>query len=212
MCNQGFSYIINTIWPEKGEFPVEEERKQAPNPKKEIYNWAQALVMALVLFVLLFTVAFRVTGVDGDSMNPTLEDGERLLVSNFFYTPKPGDVVIFTIKGLRFEGYPDRDMALVKRVIATGGQTVTIDFERGEVSVDGVLLEEPYIAEPTTTQEDMDLQTTFTVPEGKLFVMGDNRNRSTDSRDGRIGMVDERYVLGRVLLRLLPTSKFGAVE
>ena len=188
-----------------------DENGQPRGLKKELYDWAQALMMALVLFVLLFTLVFRVIGVDGSSMSHTLEDGERLLVSDLFYKPQNGDIVIFTIKGLRFAGYPDRDMALVKRVIATEGQTLTIDFETGTVYVDGEMLEEPYAA-PTTDAEDLPSQVTMTIPEGKLFVMGDNRVASTDSRDSRIGLVDERDVLGHVLLRFAPLNKLGPVD
>ena len=99
---------------------------------------------------------------------------------------------------------------IVKRVIATKGDTVDIDFSTGTVSVNGEVLEESYIAEPTTTQYDI----TFpqTVPEGCIFVMGDNRNHSTDSRYGQLGMVDTRYVIGKVLMRIFPFREIGTVS
>ena len=158
------------------------------------YDWAEALVTALVVIVLLFSFVMRVSTVDGDSMLPTLHDGEFLLVSDLFYSPDPGDIIV--AKPENFD-YP-----IVKRVIATGGQTVDINFSTGAVYVDGVELDEPYISAPTHTSEGMTFP--LLVPEGQLFLMGDNRNDSTDSRSPMVGCVDERYVLGVVQFRLMP--------
>lgn len=99
---------------------------------------------------------------------------------------------------------------MVKRVIATEGQTIEIDFDRGRVYVDGELLDEPYIAEPTHNQ--LDFQGPQTVPEGCVFVMGDNRNASSDSRRAQIGMVDERLIVGKVLLRVFPFDSIGVPD
>lgn len=134
-------------------------------------------------------------------MNPTLENADKMLVSDLFYKPKQGDIVIF-----RKDEY--KPQALVKRVIATEGQTVEIDFNKGRVYVDGVLLDEPYIAEPTINQ--IDFTGVQVVPEGCVFVMGDNRNESADSRDSRIGMVDERLIIGKVLFTVFPLDHIGS--
>lgn len=167
----------------------------------EIYEWIQCLVFALIFCVVVFVFLFRLVDVVGDSMNPTLEDGDKMVVSDLFYKPKQGDIIIF-----RKDEY--KSEALVKRVIATEGQTVEIDFTKGRVYVDGELLDEPYIAEPTRNQ--IDFTGTQIVPEGCVFVMGDNRNESADSRDSRIGMIDERLIIGKVLLTMYPLNHMGS--
>lgn len=175
--------------------------QEATTARGEIYEWIQCLIIALIVCVLIFVFLFRLVDVVGDSMNPTLENGDKMVVSNLFYTPKQGDIVIF-----RKDDY--KETALVKRVIATEGQTVEIDFYRGEVYVDGVLMDEPYIAEPTRNQ--IDFKGAMVVPEGCVFVMGDNRNNSTDSRDSRIGMVDTRMIIGKVLFTVFPFNHAGS--
>ena len=169
----------------------------------EIYDWMQSLVFALIICIIVFVFIFRIVDVSGDSMNPTLINGDKLVVSDVFYNPKQSDIVIF-----RKDEY--KSEALVKRVIATKGQTIDIDFDRGRVYVDGELIDEPYIAEPTYTQ--LDFQGPQTVPEGCVFVMGDNRNASSDSRRAEIGMVDERLIVGKVLLRVFPLDSIGVPD
>ena len=169
----------------------------------EIYDWMQSLVFALIICIIVFVFIFRIVDVSGDSMNPTLINGDKLVVSDVFYNPKQSDIVIF-----RKDEY--KSEALVKRVIATEGQTIDIDFDRGRVYVDGELIDEPYIAEPTYTQ--LDFQGPQTVPEGCVVVMGDNRNASSDSRRAEIGMVDERLIVGKVLLRVFPLDSIGVPD
>ena len=181
--------------------PVSRAEAKRP-PGAEVYDWFQCIVTALLLCVLVFVFLFRVVGVLGSSMVPTLHEGDKIITSNLFYTPEYGDIVV-----LRKDSFDDDP--IVKRVIATEGQTVDIDFDAGIVYVDGVALEENYIAEPT--QRALDFSGPVTVPEGCVFVMGDNRNGSTDSRDDRIGCVDTRYIMGKVLFRILPVSGFGSV-
>ncbi len=177
-----------------------EAAKTETTTRGEIYDWMQSLILALIICIVVFVFFFRIVDVVGDSMNPTLIDGDKLLVSDVLYTPKQGDIVIF-----RKDEY--KPEALVKRVIATEGQTIDIDFDRGRVYVDGELLDEPYIAELTKNQ--LDFQGPQTVPEGCVFVMGDNRNASSDSRRAEIGMVDERLIVGKVLLRVFPFDSIG---
>lgn len=171
--------------------------------KSEFFEWGEALVVSLTAIILLFTFVVRLIGVDGSSMYPTLHDRDKVFMSNLFYTPAKGDIVVLTKESF-IEG------PIVKRIIATEGDTVDIDFMTGTVTVNGEVLDEPYINEPTYTAIDM----TFpqTVPEGCVFVMGDNRNKSSDSRDTRLGMVDERYILGHVLVRILPFDRIGAIS
>ena len=182
------------------------KKKSEPETESEysdVYEWMQSLVSALLVCVLVFAFLFRIIGIIGDSMNPTFHDGDSVVISNLFYEPKQGDVVV--LRKLSFQEEP-----IIKRVIAVEGQTVDIDFEKGIVYVDDQPLAEPYIAELTLTPINFDGK--ITVPENCVFVMGDNRNNSTDSRSSLIGCVDTRYIMGKVLLRLLPIDQFGTVD
>ncbi|MDO5141654.1 MAG: signal peptidase I [Eubacteriales bacterium] len=184
-----------------------EKKKPEGRFSSELFSWGESLMAVLIFFVVVFTFFVRLIGVDGSSMYPTLKDHSIMLVSDLCYAPERGDIVI-----LRKEGFYS-DQPIVKRIIAAGGDTVDIDPITGDVLVNDQTLDEPYIAEKIDTLEKMgDLTYPQTVPEGSVFVMGDNRNWSTDSRDSRLGMVDERYILGHVLAVIYPLSAFGAVE
>ena len=175
----------------------EEEKDGGEKNGREAYEWVQALVCSVLAVVVIFTFVIRLIGVDGHSMVPTLQDGDRLLVLNsmLYNDYKYGDIVV-----LRKESFLAEP--IVKRVIATEGQTVDIDFANGIVYVDGVALEEDYINDLTYTDEGTEFP--LTVPEGSIFVMGDNRNRSDDSRNSALGTVDTRYVIGRAVFLLFP--------
>lgn len=157
------------------------------------YDLASVLVSAIVTIMLLFTFVFRIVGVVGTSMVPTLNDGDWLAITAWDSKPSYGQVIIITQPNWF-------DEPIVKRVIATENQTVDINFNKGEVYVDGVLLDEPYINNLTLNQED-GVTFPLTVPEGHVFVMGDNRQGSTDSRSEKIGFINENYILGVVKLR-----------
>ena len=167
------------------------------NSGKSAYEWVQALVCSVLAIVLLFTFGIRLIGVDGHSMVPTLQDGDRLLVLNSLLSNdyEYGDIVV-----LRKESFLTEP--IVKRVIATEGQEVDIDFTTGTVYVDGEALDEPYINELTFLEEGTEFP--LVVPEGSIFVMGDNRNHSNDSRDSRLGTVDTRYVIGKAIFLIFP--------
>lgn len=182
----------------------ENKNEKTLTPRADAYYTFKSIVYLLVLLVLLFTFVGRLIVVDGISMEPTLQDGELLLVRSIGYQPKNGDIVI-----LAKEGFHDGN-AIVKRVIATGGQTLEIDYEAGKVYVDGMVLEEPYIKE-FMVQYPYQSITSITVPEGSIFVMGDNRNNSDDSRDPALGVVEERLVLGKAVLVLFPFSQLKAL-
>ena len=172
--------------------------------RREIYDWVHCLSIALIICVVIFAFFIRLIDVRGTSMNPTLNNGDKMLVSGLFYSPKAGDVVVFK----KDEYDPER--ALVKRVIATEGQVINIDFDNGIVYVDGEPLEEDYIMEPTTNK--IDFIGPQTVPEGCVFVMGDNRNASTDSRKNEIGMVDSRLILGKAYFVIYPLSQARTIQ
>lgn len=171
--------------------------------RAEVYDWIQCIIFALVFCVLLFVFAVRMVNVVGHSMVPTLEQSDKVVISNLFYHPKQRDVVVLRKQTLMEE-------PIVKRIIATEGQTVDIDFDDGVVYVDGKALDEPYVNEPVHDHENFEGK--ITVPEGCVFVMGDNRNASTDSRDARLGCVDERYIMGRVYFTLFPVKNIGVVK
>ena len=177
----------------------EEEVDENANGKVSfLYETASVFVTALVIIAVLFTFIIRFVGVDGDSMNPTLYNNDWLVVTAINTNIQQGDIVISTQPNAFNE-------PIVKRVIAKGGQTVDIDFSQGIVYVDGKALDEPYVAESTRTMEGISFP--IVVPEGRLFLMGDNRNKSTDSRSAAIGCVDERYILGVVKCRAIPNFK-----
>lgn len=176
---------------------MQEQEKQTAKGR-DLYEWVQSLVGSVLVVVAIFTFVIRMMGVDGHSMLNTLQHGDRLLVVNslLYHDYKYGDIVI-----LRKNGVFDDD-PIVKRVIAVEGQTVDIDFTEGIVYVDGEVLEEDYIREPTYVAEGTEFP--LTVPEGSIFVMGDNRNGSSDSRDYRLGTVDTRYVIGKAAFLIYP--------
>ena len=181
-----------------------EETKQN-SWKTDLYFWLQALVAVLTALILIFTFVGRIIVVDGSSMEPTLYHGDLLLLQSVGYTPKQGDVVVLT------KEFEDADGPIVKRVIATGGQHVVIDYDAGTVTVDGEVLDEPYIKEAMVRPPEESI-TDILVPEGSIFVMGDNRNHSSDGRNVTLGAVDERYVLGRALGVIFPFGNFGAIS
>ena len=172
--------------------------------RKDTYEWIECFAFALIICIVIFIFFVKIITVKGSSMNPSLFDTDKMIVSDLFFKPEPGDVVVF-----KTDSY-DPDKALVKRVIATEGQVVNIDFDKGEVIVDSEVISEDYIAE--ATHNKLDFIVPQTVPEGCVFVMGDNRNASNDSRDKRIGMVDERLILGKAYRIIYPIGRARSIE
>jgi signal peptidase I len=201
------------------------EKKNIP---EEIFDWIEILSSALLTVILLFTFIFRLVTVQGPSMEYTLHGGEEdygndapdnLIISNLFYTPKRGDIVVVQVPN------PTYSTPIIKRVIATEGQVIDFDFEKWQVIIyeneeaynngKGEILDEPYVNyEPGRymSGDSIGDSRPIVIEPGKIFVMGDNRNHSSDSRDWRIGQIDVRNIVGRVLLRVFPFNKFGAVD
>lgn len=205
--------------------PVTEPETGIPTPDapkqsvvSSIFDFLEMFAVAVLIVMLLFTFVIRLCRVDGSSMENTLYDSDSLLLYSLGYKPVQDDIIVFHLTE------PDKGLekTLVKRVIATSGQTVEIHFSDREIYVDGVLYEDSHSVLKNYNDEIIDLYllfaehhydastTTFsaTVPEGHIFVMGDNRNNSKDSRDSDIMFVDERCVLGKVILRFAPFTVF----
>jgi len=208
--------VYNTFtFHSKGVVPVSDEvLKQGEAPeeengsiKQDIYYWTQALVVVMVCLILAVTLLGRVIRVEGTSMVPTLHENDLLLLQSLGYTPRQGDVVVL------HKDFSTVENPIVKRVIAVGGQHVRVDYAEGKVYVDGVALDEPYINGPMLDPGRADLSNVeMTVPEGSIYVLGDNRNNSSDSRHVELSAVDNRYVLGRVLWVMFPFKNFGTVN
>ena len=222
-----------TAQPEETTGPEQTEKKsffskkpkEKKTPVREVFDWVEIIALSLAFVLLTFSYVARQARVDGSSMRETFHHGESIVISNLFYTPKQGDVIVFQVPNSLLTTEP-----IIKRVIAVGGQTVYIDFDNWKVyvyddaslTVDQVLetvepLDEPYIEAMRSRAENkyatMNGKNTYggysyplTIEKGKLFCMGDNRNGSTDSRWTILGPVDERYILGKVLFRIYPLA------
>lgn len=182
----------------------------------DLFDWLDVFVKAIIVVVILFTALFKIATIDGQSMENTVFNGEKVIISNVFYTPKQGDIVVVSRNYKNSADCYERNSApIIKRVIATEGQTVDIDFKKGIVYVDGKALDEPYAKTPTNLHYDVDFP--ITVDKNCVFLLGDNRNDSLDSRASWIGangtgQVNERYILGKVLTRIYPLNKIGSLN
>ena len=200
--------------------PVAEEETVIPSKKpsvfREIFEWIDTVVIALLAVVVIFTFLFRVATIVGPSMQNTLYSGEKIIISDIMFEPKYGDIVVVS-RNVNNKVYNDAadSEPIIKRVIATEGQFVDIDFSQGKVYVGYDLsnmteLDEPYIKNLTTRRWDVEFP--LYVTEGHIFVMGDNREDSLDSRSSSIGLIDERYILGKAVYRIWPFDRIGGLS
>ena len=194
---------------ENGEEKTEAKAKKSVQILHDVYDWIETFATAFAVVLIFFTFMLRVVTVQGSSMYPTLygvgtfpdKPGDKLVLSDMFYTPKTGDIVVVRRENKK---------PIIKRIIATEGQTVDIDFDNWRVYVDGEELEEPYINRiEGVKMHDKDVKFPLTIDKDCVFVMGDNRNDSHDSRAYDVGEIDNRYILGRVVLRVFPFDKIG---
>ena len=198
----------------------EEEPVEKPKNKKfaivnpdgatsGMYDWARCVIMSVAVVVFILTFVFRLVEVDGSSMNDTLANQDRVIVTNLFYTPSNNDIIVISST----ENY---NKPIIKRVIAKEGQTVRLDYENDKIFVDGIELTEPYIKGRTIVNDERNENNlaqfedgSFVIPEGKLFVLGDNREVSLDSRSKTIGLVDVKNVIGKAQFVAFPFNHFG---
>ncbi len=187
---------------------VKVEKKDTKKGKNSfhlsVYDLVSIVMSAFIIIAVVFTFVFRLVGVSGTSMTDTLQHGDWLLTVNK-ESYERGDIVVITEPNYF-------DEPLIKRVIAKGGETVDIDYTTSTVYVNGVALVEPYTREDFILPKLDDIEFPYTVPEGHIFCMGDNRNGSTDSRSNLIGPLDERYVLGKAVIRILPFGDFNIYD
>ncbi|MGN1457069.1 MAG: signal peptidase I [Acutalibacteraceae bacterium] len=185
------------------EIRTKNEETEKVTPAAMVFEWTNALVTALIIVLLLLTFVFRQVTVNGTSMTDTLKNGDRLIVSNFMYTPKNNDIVVIS----HGNNYSE---PIIKRVIATEGQSLSINYDTGEVVVDGVLLDEPYI-KGVTRQLRNPIDIPAVIPEGYVFVMGDNREGSLDSRSTEIGLIPVENIIGKAEFRIYPFNSIGNI-
>lgn len=207
------SIIMSNNLEEKITENANEISEAACKPFAEAYDWVSSLVYAVLFMLALNLFAFRSITVDGGSMNDTLENNDKIIATNFLYTPDYGDIVVVQADKLQNGDTGLFGEPIIKRVIGLEGDVMRFDFEKGEVYRNGELLEEDYIKELTHlresgTQSGID----YTVPQNCVYVMGDNRNNSRDSRDQvSVGFIDVNQIMGKAVLRVFPLSKFGVL-
>lgn len=205
--------MLEEIFPEDEQNTPDDNnngKEKKGNFISDLFDWVEIIAVSAIVVLVLFTFFMRLAVVDGPSMENTLHDKNMLVISDFMYSPKNNDIIVFSAPHYSTE-------PIVKRVIAVAGQTVDINYDKWEVTVDGKVIDEPYVkhaADGGLRMLEYDDAPDFpiTVPEGYVFVLGDNRNHSIDGRSERIGLVDERCILGKVIVRLFPINVFGKVE
>ncbi len=178
----------------------QDDSKQGKSLGREILEWIVTILVAFVIAMLIKSFVFTIALVDGNSMLPTLHNGDRLVVWRLGYEAERGDIIVLQQEGKK---------PYIKRVIGVAGDIVDIDFTTHTVTVNGEVLKEDYILEPTARSGDMIFP--LQVQENCVFVLGDNRNNSSDSRFTSVGQVKEEDIMGKATLRLFPFTSFGSV-
>ena len=213
-------FTVNENLPELLESePIKVEKRTVAG---DVIEWLEILATAVISVVIVFSLVFRIATIDGDSMKNTLHGankltgaiGDKVIITNLGYEPKAGDIVVVSRNVENsVDAQNTSEAPIIKRVIAVGGQTVDINFKSGKVYVDGLLLKENYIYTKTTDKYDVEFP--VYVPEGYIFVLGDNRQNSLDSRSSKIGengLIDTRYVLGHAIYRIFPFDRIGRLD
>ena len=198
--NKSDYYEMDSVLTETGDkkrFLVSKNEGAAAN----FYDWIRSVLFAIVIVIFCLNFFFRLVDVKGSSMENTLQNSDKVIVTNFCYTPQNGDIVVIS----HGEEYTE---PIIKRVIAIEGQSIKLDYENDQIIVDGVVLNEPYLDVSTFSGIMADYDIPEVVPEGKVFVMGDNRPVSMDSRSSKIGLIDVENVIGKAQFVVFPFSDF----
>ena len=197
---------------------MDNSEEKTLNLRKDLFDWLDIVVSAVIAVIIIFCFLFRVVTIQGESMENTLYNNEKVIISNLFYEAKQGDIVVISRNTHNSAADVTNQGPIIKRVIATEGQYVDIDFKKGKVYVgydlaNMVELQEPYTKTLTTRKADVEFP--VYVDEGCVFVLGDNRNDSLDSRYSTIGdngLVDTRYILGHAIFRIFPLDRIGGLK
>lgn len=168
------------------------------------YDLYRTIVLTASIIAIILSFVIRPVAVEGDSMNSTLFDSDKILISEMFYTPEINDIVVVAHN-------KNLDKEIIKRVIAKEGQNIRINYETGDVFVDGILIDEPYINNPTG-EPVTSWKFPTVIPKGKVFVMGDNRQHSADSRSSAIGLIDEKDIIGKAVTVIYPFDRFKFIN
>lgn len=197
---------------ENSENPEEQQLEKPKKPFSDILEWISCMIFAVAAMLAINLFFFRSITVSGPSMNDTLVDGDKVIAMNFCYTPQYGDIVIVQANKLKNRSTDLYGEPIIKRVIAKSGDVIRINYNTGEVFRNGKLLEEDYIKDLTHLRNEGWLEDNegITVPENCVFVMGDNRNVSNDSRNLQdVGFIDTDSIMGKAVLRFAPLKSFG---
>ena len=197
---------------------MDNSEEKTVNLRKDVFDWLDIVVSAVIAVIIIFCFLFRVVTIQGESMENTLYNNEKVIISNLFYEAKQGDIVVISRNTHNSAADVTNQGPIIKRVIATEGQYVDIDFKKGKVYVgydlaNMVELQEPYTKTLTTRKADVEFP--VYVDEGCVFVLGDNRNDSLDSRYSVIGdngLIDKRYILGHAVFRIFPLDRMGGLK
>lgn len=197
--NEMSDYIVNDdSGNKKLSFPVSDPNGAVAG----LFDWIRCILFAISIVIICLTFVFRLVDVDGSSMYDTLQHGDKVIVTNFMYEPKDGDIVVIS-HGAEYTN------PIIKRVIATEGETIKLDYDNDRIIVNGVVIDEPYLDGSTFGGNIGDNDVPEVVPKGMIFVMGDNRKVSMDSRSTQIGLIDVNNVIGKAQFVAFPFGDFG---
>lgn len=172
---------------------------------KNFYEFIESIIIAFIAIMILVVFIFRVITVDGNSMEPNFHNSDKLIISSMFYTPEKGDIVVI-------DKNTPLGKPIIKRIIATEGDTIKYERSTGDVYINGTKINEDYINIDNSITNPYEFDVETTIKKGHVFVMGDNRNVSNDSRNSEIGQINAKNILGKAVIRIYPFNKVGVIK